>query len=280
MDSLIEKITKCRKKLADKNSCASSEEDLVFYRGQFSNCNLLPSLLRHSKTKREIVRIENKLFCDTFVICPQHIDSNNSWEILATMQHFGIPTRLLDWSSSLGSALFFAIEKCQVCTKKKKDCEECDKRPGLWMLAPHKMHEFFYPQELGSKVSFTVGVDYLPDYKSCFISKDKYAENDWKWKAPIFVDIPWRNLRIKSQKGSFTFHATSKALDQYPGHESFLLKIELSRKDIDDAKNLLKLLDITAFDMFSDLSSLSSYLKERYFPTTNDFHSIIKNKLH
>jgi hypothetical protein len=36
------------------------------------------------------------------------IEQNNDWHTLVNMQHYGIPTRLLDWTSVLGVAVFFA----------------------------------------------------------------------------------------------------------------------------------------------------------------------------
>lgn len=39
------------------------------------------------------------------------IHHHNSWETLTTMRHIGIPTRLLDWTESLNTSLFFALEE-------------------------------------------------------------------------------------------------------------------------------------------------------------------------
>ena len=89
------------------------------------------------------------------------------------------------------------------------------------------------------------------------------AKSQWHWDKPIFLEIPWRILRIKSQKGFFTFHNESIPLEDYEGHDKFLKKITLSAKDVEEAKTLLKLLDISAFDMYSDLPSLSQYLRKK-----------------
>ena len=57
------------------------------------------------------------------------IDDYANW--LTLMQHYGLPTRLLDWSRSPLVALYFAVS----------DESQCDKDGCIWMLTPRKLNE-------------------------------------------------------------------------------------------------------------------------------------------
>lgn len=67
---------------------------------------LVPSLLRH----KQGVDKENVLFGEYERSARRFLERRtDDWELLVDMQHYGIPTRLLDWTGVLGIALAFAL---------------------------------------------------------------------------------------------------------------------------------------------------------------------------
>jgi FRG domain len=37
------------------------------------------------------------------------LDTKDKWERLAFMQHYGVPTKLMDWSTNVTAAIYFAL---------------------------------------------------------------------------------------------------------------------------------------------------------------------------
>lgn len=50
-------------------------------------------------------------------------------EIRALAQHYGIPTRMLDWTFDMNTAIYFAIRNLS-----EADCRDLDKTVSIWML--------------------------------------------------------------------------------------------------------------------------------------------------
>ena len=143
----------------------------AFYRGhtQMSH-KLVPSLLRSSFS----TTLEHNIYVESYAR-GRHLmkESMNSWEFLSIMQHFGIPTRLLDWSESLVTALFFALN-------------ETSSNPQIWITNGFELNRTNNISNVPRII--TIGIDEFLDYEKCFITLSEFKY--WKFENPVFLQIP------------------------------------------------------------------------------------------
>lgn len=215
----------------------------AFYRGHTKiSHSLVPSLLRTRYTYVE----EHNFYVDSYARGRDFIkNSTNSWEFLSIMQHFGIPTRLLDWSESLATALFFALSA--------KNPE-----PQIWIVNPFLLNA---SNTTNSKRIFTIGMDQnIPDYENCFVSIDN--KQDWPFKDPIFLQIPWANERMKNQKGFFTVHVDETPMEV--SCEENVRKVVINEEAIPGVKRFLEYAGINDDTIFPDLDGFGRFLRKKY----------------
>jgi hypothetical protein len=85
--------------------------DTLLFRGQIFNFPLIPKLGRAQKNIY-IERVEKKLIDDIKRRGDKLIQKGdfNDWDLLVYVQHYGLTTRLLDWTSNPLIALWFACQ--------------------------------------------------------------------------------------------------------------------------------------------------------------------------
>jgi hypothetical protein len=174
-------------------------------------------------------------------------------ELYFLAQHYGMPTRLLDWTNNPLAALFFASTG-----------GDASSNGELFML---DAYEFQHPSR-GADRSFD-GHDFrgIATLGNRVFERALHPISRWKPdEFPSFV-IPVRpphfDVRISSQRSCFTFHVPDQpVIDLAANSKLHVYQIPMSAKP--NIVKELRLLGIDHFRVFGDLSSLTTTLKLDY----------------
>ena len=249
ISSLEEYIKKVREICEDFGADATIHP---WFRGQAnSEWPLIPRLYREGKkntAEREMVR-DFMLRGSTFL----ENTPPNSLEWLFVMQHYGVPTRLLDWTESHLAALFFAVQN---------EDSSCD---GIvWVLHPWILNENIR-SDLGRTIP-TSSHRALGDYT---LIKNSYKRNV-EAEVPLAIR-PLRNTpRIIAQRGMFTIHGRDpsslqnhiKVLDL--PDKKILQNLVIRQESKSQLKKDLFLAGISYSSLFPDLDGLSREISYMY----------------
>jgi hypothetical protein len=161
------------------------------------------------------------------------------------MRHHGIPTRLLDWTESFGTALFFALNGT-------------GKTPCIWMLNPY---------DLNQVSTNNAGIP-NPLRDLDFSYSEAYLDHKFNpYRFPIAIIAPRTSDRLFAQKGLFTLQGSETTpIDLIPDLSKCVAKFEIPINAIEDANKFLQLAGINNYSIFPDLDGLAKHL--------NIFHGI------
>ena len=225
---------------------ADGEYIQPWFRGH-ADCEhrLLPGLYRNEKEidNENNYRSEFAQKAYPFLADSAYGVPDSDWEWYFLMQHYGLPTRLLDWSEGCLIALHFALFF---------KTEEDESNPCVWMLNPFELSRLWKSEPF--IYLFTVpGVgSYLPK----IWSREELPEK------PIAIQPVYKSRRIVVQKGVFTIHGNEKiALEDMEELRPWLKKIIINFEEIDLIKAELQMTGITQSSLFPELSGLAQELR-------------------
>ncbi|MFI5394104.1 MAG: FRG domain-containing protein [Candidatus Binatia bacterium] len=235
----------------------------LWYRGCGSAAyQLLPSLYRHQrlKTPDELADLERQLmtrFRQRSI--PYHSRSlTDDWDTLFFMQHYGVPTRLLDWTENPFIALHLALMGAsKTSTPSGKLAFRSD--AAVWMLDP-----VAWNRHALRHVSFEGGV-LSPDDEAIkrYRPTPKFAGMH---NQPVALYGAHNSARIVAQQGVFTiFGRDAKPMEQVFKADGFpaqcLTKITVPKALISPLRKSLLNHGVTESVVFPDLEGLAREIK-------------------
>lgn len=222
---------------------------LLWFRGHSDEgWELVPSVQRGKYAVGEIEQYMANDFYMRASVSMKDRPSQDYCGWMAMMQHYGLPTRLLDWSLSPLIALFFATNDYE----KYPDKDGC-----FWILRPGLLNElegfgsYIYPMD-----KYTV----MDMIKPAFNSRQINEEVADKIIACYPVEY---NMRIYTQQSAFTVHNSKKKLTSINNPEllkKYIIPADCKKKILEE----LRICGITLRSVYPDVEHIAKELKDFY----------------
>ena len=276
----INKIGSLRTFLGELEKIILDDEHIYFYRGHSDiRYELVPSVYRN------VGWIENEdiLFKELILRCPSDFESTlSTFQALVKMQHYSLPTRLLDITSNPLIALYFAtsettsknqsgeviVFKIPKCDIKYYDSDtvsvisNLSRRPASFNLPPSSLSVDQFNLEPQIKYLLHEIRQEKPYFQA--LIERKHLE------SVVCVKPKLDNARILKQDGAFLLYGISgnktepaKMQSEYIASSENPLIINGDKKDV--IRSQLKALGITRGSIYPDIDNVASFIKQEYF---------------
>lgn len=237
--------------LSEAERQLSMPGEALWYRGASNETHTLtPSLMRLTQglTEADHDRFEQDAFFEFQARSAElrHLNLTD-WDYLFYARHYRLPTRVLDWTDTLATALYFASENWAA---------DGTVDAAVWVMNPYALNaescdvrEIILPKYLG--------VD--SDYDFWDFGELLTATGDWGWKGPVAIYPTQINDRVRAQRGWFTIHGEDRSpLDrQYP---ELLVKLRLKAGCASEIRELLRIAGLNRFSIYPDLENLALWI--------------------
>ena len=226
--------------------------DIVWFRGHSKETyKLVPSIYRPEVWKYDLdseTEIE-----DEFIRLARSFNGKNSrelcrWEWYQIMQHHGVPTRLLDWTSASNVALYFALQ----------DLSNID-NPTIWVIDPRWLNDqtadystiFYTDPSIKNKDDSSIVDNYVPTRRGLP-------------EKPLAILPAHIVPRIAAQHGCFTIHGRNNSdlsSQLGSGKNSRIAKIVIENDSANSIRTDLAINGIIETSLFPDLDGLARHLR-------------------
>lgn len=232
-----------------------SKTSAIFYRGQSNSEWTIQSSISRDKA---LLDNEHNMFYEILSLRPNDFANDKSdYEKLITMQHFGLPTRLLDLTRNPLIALYFASNY------------HFDKDGALFIVKEDKEEIINFEDK---KIKCLTDMVKTPFDAICNDCKEK-EKCSIIHKSYVVKGVA-RNQRINNQSGDFIFVGSGKESKDYGTKEINIERIIIIDKEAKkDLLEDLKLMNIHGGIVYSDLTNMTKYLRKEY---SNEHISSIK----
>ena len=248
------------------DSIRGAGEEPLWYRGcgRAQHC-LQPSLYRHRGITKTagLSQLEHDLvtrFRQRSI--PFHDrDISDDWEALFFMQHYGVPTRLLDWTESPFVALYFAMMSCPSELQKNGKLRFTSPA-GFWILKPIPWNRHALRHVSYSGGVIAPGDDALKGHRS---TPDFEGMNT----SPVAVYGSYNSPRIVAQRGAFTiFGQSTSSMEKIYDDETFppdcLVKVTILPSRVPVMRQAILNHGVTESVIMPDLSGLALEIRRSF----------------
>jgi hypothetical protein len=230
----LDSVERAREELGSPN--------VIWYRGHSNAAwKLLPTLVRfqngydlEQEAFHEFKRAGARLFAKR----------DNDWEILFDMQHYWIPTRLLDWTESLGVAIaFIAFTQYQG-----------DEDSVLYILDPAALN-----RRSGLNEIKRVPDDVEFGYRRIYWEKKPFAP-----RYPIAAIPTMQSDRLFAQRGVFTIHGDDPSPVEALCPEA-VKRVILTRAAKPAAREFVEYANLNEYTIYPDIVGMAGHIRKKLF---------------
>jgi len=241
----------------------------VWYRGQGTHRTLIPGLYRHLtpvsdgrgnpvgkdfKSNSSGTSYKYLEFMPMLEVFKRHaipfvqVRPTDDFEWMFIMQHYGLPTRLLDWSTDPLVALYFACGGSNFHKTNLPEENGDDEAAEIWIINPTSLNRESSGCDGIINLNESEWGDYINPEKALF---------------PICVNASHIDARIIAQQGVFTLHGKLiLPLNSYDSFHPHIFRLYVLKKHINNIKDNLFRLGYDHARMFPGIETLAQKIKE------------------